>query len=98
MLLINANLTEHQPSFITGLLAQDYYDYVPGWYADVGYQILQTMLINAIKPPIMVGLTGWAIPNLKRWLDRKRTMDTYITKKTSMTAYKALYSGADYKV
>jgi hypothetical protein len=40
MLLINANMTEHQPTFITGLLAQDYYDYVPMWYADVGYQIL----------------------------------------------------------
>ena len=65
-------MTEHSPKWITGLLAQDYYDYVPGWYADVGYQILQTMLINAIKPPIMLALTGWAIPALKRWLDRKR--------------------------
>ena len=55
------------------------------------------MLINAIKPPIMV-FVGWAIPNLKRWLDRKRTGDMYITKKTSMTAYKTLYCGADYKV
>jgi hypothetical protein len=98
MLLINANMTEHSPHFITNLLAQDYYDYVPMWYSDVGYQILQTMLINAIKPPIMVALTGWAIPALKRWLDRSRTMDEYKTKKTSMTAYKTLYSGADYKV
>lgn len=97
MLLINANMSEHQPTFITGLLSQDYYDYVPMWYSDVGYQILQTMIINAIKPPIMVGV-GWAIPALKRWLDRKRTGDIYITKKTSMTGFKGLYSGADYKV
>jgi|TARA_B110000285_G_scaffold227254_1_gene288257 hypothetical protein len=97
MLLINANMTEHQPKFITHFLANGYYDYVPIWYADVGYQILQTMIINAIKPPIMV-FVGWAIPYLKRWLDRKRTGDMYITKKTSMTAYKALYCGADYKV
>ena len=98
MLLINANMTEHEPTFITSVLAQDYYDYVPMWYSDVGYQILQTMIINAIKPPIMVALTGWAIPALKRYLDRSMTMDEYKTKKTSMTAYKALYSGADYKV
>jgi len=78
-------------------LSQDYYDYVPKWYSDVGYQILQTMIINAIKPPIMV-FVGWAIPALKRWLDRKRTSDVYTTKKTSMATYKALYSGADYKV
>jgi len=97
MLLINANMTEHQPKFITGILNQDYYDYVPMWYSDVGYQILQTMIINAIKPPIMV-FVGWAIPALKRYLDRSRTQDRYITKKTSMTGYKGLYSGADYKV
>jgi len=97
MLLINANMTEHSPKFITGILSQDYYDYVPKWYSDVGYQILQTMIINAIKPPIMVFI-GWAIPALKRWLDRKRTADIYTTKKTSMATYKALYCGADYKV
>ena len=97
MLLINANVTEHQPKFLTGMLAQSYYDYVPMWYSDVGYQILQTMIINAIKPPIMVAI-GWAIPALKRWLDRHRTGDIYLTKKTSMAAYKALYCGADYKV
>lgn len=78
-------------------MAQDYYDYLPRWYSDVGYQILQTMMINAVKPPIMVGV-AWAIPALKRWLDRKKTSDIYVTKKTSMTAYKVLYSGADYKV
>ena len=55
------------------------------------------MMINAIKPPIMVGV-GWAIPALKRWHDRGRTSDVYNTKKTSMYAYKVLYSGADYKV
>ena len=69
-----------------------------GLASDVGYQILQTMIINAIKPPIMVALTGWSIPALKRWLSRSRIMDDYKTKKTSITAYKALYSRADYKV
>jgi hypothetical protein len=40
LLLINANLTEHQPHFLTDVLAQDFYDYYPRWYSDVGYQIL----------------------------------------------------------
>lgn len=55
------------------------------------------MMINAVKPPILLAV-GWAIPALKRLLDRKRTNDRYITKKTSMAGYKVLYSGADYKV
>ena len=67
------------------------------WYSDVGYQILQTMMINAIKPPILV-FVAWAIPALKRWLDRSKTSDRYKTKKTSMAGYKVLYSGGDYKV
>lgn len=50
-----------------------------------------------IKPPIMVGVAV-GIPALKRWLDRKKGKDRYMTKKTSMAGYKALYSGADYKV
>lgn len=79
------------------MLNQDFYDYVPTWYSSVGYQILQTMIINMVKPPIMLAI-GWAIPALKRWLDRRRSSDRYITKKTSMAGYKVLYSGADYKV
>jgi len=55
------------------------------------------MLVNAIKPPIQL-FAGWLVPAVKRWLDRKRTTNRYITKKTSMAGYKALYNGADYKV
>ena len=90
-------MTEHSPTFVTSMLSQDYYDYIPHWYSDVGYQILQTMIVNAVKPPIQL-FAGWLIPAVKRWLDRKRTGDRYLTQATSMAAYKALYNGADYKV
>jgi hypothetical protein len=70
---------------------------MPDWYSNVGYKIVQTMIINSIMP--YVGLcTGFAIPWLKRKLDRKFKDDIYITKKTSMAQYKDLYSGADYVI
>jgi len=51
------------------------------------------MIINSMLP--YIGLTtGFAIPGLKRWLDRGRTKDIYNTKKTSMAMYKKEYSGA----
>lgn len=55
------------------------------------------MLINSILP--YVGLTtGFLIPMIKRGLDRKFSGNPYKTKKTSMAAYKDLYSGADYVI
>lgn len=70
---------------------------MPDWYSNVGYKIVQTMIINSIMP--YVGLvTGFAIPWLKRKLDRKFKNDIYMTKKTSMAQYKDLYSGGDYTI
>jgi len=55
------------------------------------------MLINSILP--YVGLvSGFAVPKLKRLLDNKFSGNPYITKKTSMAAYKDLYSGQDYVI
>jgi len=36
LLLVNANLTEHQPSFITKHVRGRYFDYESDWYGDVG--------------------------------------------------------------
>lgn len=55
------------------------------------------MIVNAIKPPVQL-FAGWLIPAINRWMDRKRTSDRYITQKNSMSNYKNLYNGADYKV
>ena len=70
---------------------------MPVWYAEVGAKIVQTMLINSILP--YVGLvTGFIIPRIKQGLDNKFSGDPYKTKKTSMAAYKDLYSGAEYVI
>jgi len=70
---------------------------MPNWYSNVGYKIVQTMLINSIMP--YVGLaTSFVIPELKRKLDRSFRGDIYKTKKTSYAAYKDLYSGSDYVI
>lgn len=95
LLVANANLTEHPPHFITNLFQGPYYDYEPEWYAMVGFLIFKTMCINAFMP--FVGLfTGYAIPLLKRKMDMKWGKDRYVTKKTSMGAYKKLWSGGEY--
>ena len=64
---------------------------------NVGFLILKTMIINAFLPFVGV-FTGYAIPALKRKMDMKWTNDRYVTKKTSMAAYKKLWSGGDYVI
>lgn len=97
LLLVNGNLTEHDPVFLTKFVRGPFYDYMPLWYVNVGEKIVQTMIINSILP--YVGLTtGFLIPWLKRKMDRRFGDDLYDTKKTSMAQYKDLYSGADYVI
>lgn len=97
LLLVNGNLTEHEPFWITKYLQGPFYDYMPLWYVNVGEKVVQTMVIQSILP--YVGLcTGFAIPWLKRKIDRSFGDDVYNTKKTSMAQYKDLYSGADYVI
>ena len=48
--------------------------------------------------PYVTLTSAFAVPWLKRKLDRKFTNDPYITKKTSMFMYKDLYSGAEYVI
>lgn len=97
LLLVNANLQERGPVFITKYFSQNYTDYMPAWYADVGQKITQTMLINSFLPYITL-TTGFVIPWIKRGLDNKFSGDPYKTKKTSMAMFKALYGGADYTI
>jgi len=93
--IANANLTEHPPHFITKHFVGPYYDYEPEWYAAVGFLILKTMIINAFLP--FSGLAmGYFIPLLKRKMDMKFGKNRYVTKKTSMIAYKKLWSGGEY--
>lgn len=39
LLLVNANLTEHQPQFLTKFVKGPHFDYMPQWYTEVGLKI-----------------------------------------------------------
>lgn len=93
----NANLTEHPPHAITNFFHGPFYDYDPLWYAQVGFLILKTMIINAFLPYVAV-VQGWALPLLLRKMDMKWSNDRYVTKKTSMAMYKKLWSGGEYVI
>lgn len=93
--LANANLTEHPPHFITNIFTGPFYDYEPEWYAQVGFLILKTMIINALLPFSGLAL-GWGPPFIHRKMDMKWGNDRYVTKKTSMMAYKKIWSGGEY--
>ena len=93
--MINGNMVEHSPHFFTKYFKGPFYDYMPNWYTNVGTKVVQTMLINSILP--YVGLVmAFCIPFVKRSLDSKFSMDVYKSKKTSLAAYRDLYSGVDY--
>lgn len=91
--LVNANLSEHWPYFITKYLTGAHYDYSQDWYSAVGSKIVQTMFINAfISPFIGLGVSTM-VPKVKRCRDNGNPRKT---KKTSLAAFKTLWAGGDY--
>jgi len=64
LLFVNANLTEHEPHFLTKFFRGPFYDYMPRWYSTVGIKIVQTMIINSIVPYITL-VAGFAVPAIK---------------------------------
>lgn len=97
LLLVNANMTEHTSIPLSSYVKGPFYDYMPQWYVEVGYKIVQTMLINAIVPYVGI-VTGLLIPKLKKAYDNKFTGDLYTTRKTGMQNYKDVQSGAEYVI
>jgi hypothetical protein len=57
IVLVNGNMTEHQPMIFTKYINGDYYDYYPPWYPDVGAKIVTTMIINAFIPYVGLVVT-----------------------------------------
>lgn len=95
--LVNADLTEHHPYWLTKYFKGPFHDYMPAWYIDVGLKITQTMVIQSIMPFVTLTV-GFAVPMLKKYLDSKGTDDPYVTKQTSMIKYKMVYQGQDYLI
>jgi hypothetical protein len=94
-LLVNANLTEH--TFIPGhkFIQGPFYDYMPQWYVEVGFKMVQTQIIGCIVPWITCTM-AFFLPFVKKFMDTKGTMRKFPTKKTGTAPFVALYSGPDY--
>ena len=95
--LVNADLTEHHPYWLTKYFKGPFHDYMPLWYIDVGLKITQTMVIQCIMPYVTLTV-GFLVPAIKSYLDTKGTGDAYVTKQTSMIKYKMVYQGQDYLI
>lgn len=105
LLLMNANMTEHSPYFITRWIKSGKFsDYSPLWYSEIGGKIVKAMKLNAYMPFLSL-LATHREPKKARKADQKDVKvhkETtpggidYRTKKTSLAGYKQLYSGGDY--
>lgn len=96
-MLVNGNLTEHGPHFITKYVKGPFYDYQPMWYSDVGFKIVNTMIINSILPYVSMTV-AYIMPTVFRFIDRRFGSDIYVTRKTSLAQYRDLYSGGEYVI
>ena len=97
---MNANFSDTFPK-LAYIFRGPFLDYDPAWYSTVGYLLVYTMIFNAIFPPIMQ-----VISDLQVWLARRSDQSwekdalkiPYATKKTQVSQYFKLYTGADYIV
>lgn len=96
ILIVNANLKQYEPKEITMFFDGSFTDYMPQWYLDVGIKITQTLCIQSLMPLIWLCINTtklWA----KKLFDSKFTGNPCITRSTTMSKYKAVYGGPEYK-
>jgi hypothetical protein len=80
---VNANLSEHTgfPLFwLAKKFGGTFYDYSPQWYVDVGFKIVQTMLIQAIIIPVSTLVMGFGLPFAMKLYDSRFTMEVRETR------------------
>ena len=84
LLLVYANFTDSNfpgASFFNG----PFYDYSDEWYAIVGSQIVKTMIINSILPPIMESIPiimAWWFQRSDQGWEKDKVARLYNTKTT----------------
>ena len=91
ILMVNANLVEHEPKEITKIFRGLYTDYTPDWFQEVGMKIIVTYFVQSFIPFIRLGYVV-VVSSLKIYWDTKFTRDPYVTRTTSMRSYAELYS------
>lgn len=93
ILIVNSNLVEHWPYALTKYTETGKFtDYQPFWYSEVGYYIVQSMMINSMMPyaTLMTSVVTVKIFTMLDGGDPKKT------KCTSMAAFKATWGCPDY--
>jgi hypothetical protein len=97
ILLVNANLSEHFPQYITQHFRGPFYDYMPMWYIDCGLKIMIAMVIQMCLPFISVTLAH-LVPYLKQRYDNRGTGDPFVTRSTTIAWYKWFNGGSEYMI
>lgn len=103
ILIINANLAEHEPreqfkmKQVFAFFRGPFSDYMPQWYLDVGMKIIITYFVQGLLPFILL-VKVVVVSELKFRLDTRCTKDPYVTKKSTMQNYKAIYFGEDWPI
>jgi hypothetical protein len=69
LLIVQSNLTEHEPEWFTEHFKGPLYDYYPMWFKNVGTIIIKTQSIEVVMPWITLFM-AWLVPAIKRGLDR----------------------------
>ena len=101
LVLVDANLSDvfHKGKVFT----EDYYDYSPKWYANIGNTLVSTLFLNAFMPIIFEAIT-----NLQRWFfigmdsglwcrcGKRAYLRFYETKSRQIYKMVDLYKGPDY--
>ena len=99
-LIVNANFADTFPA-LGGIFKGPFLDYDSGWYSNVGYLLVTTMLINMVFPVIMqvvADVQTWLFRRMDQSWEKDPLKIPYTTKKTQVSQYVAMYSGMDYIV
>lgn len=90
-------MTEHRPREFFKIFKGPFYDYMPQWYIDVGLKIITTYTVQGIMPYINF-VKESVLARAKRRGDDKCSCNRFKSKSSTYFAYKAVYTGKDWKI
>lgn len=97
ILIVNANMIEHEPKEIFGVFRGPYADYTPIWFIEVGMKIIVTYFVQGLLPFIKLG-TVVIKSSLKIYYDTKFTGNRYKTRQSTMQKYKLVYDQGQFPI
>ena len=95
ILIVNANMKEHEPKKFWKNFNGPFYDYMPQWYIDVGLKIITTYLVQGLMPYINV-VKEAVIAKMKACVDQGCSGNRFKSKTHTMQLYKGIYTGKEW--